>query len=131
MSGEFATDVAGAECGVLSARSCPVDFEGALRRLEDDTALLAEIADMFRDQCPEMVAQIRQAIHARDAAELKRSAHKLKGCVGYLGANDLARLAHRLECIGESGQLGEVHECFSELLAALDDVLQALAGRVA
>jgi HPt (histidine-containing phosphotransfer) domain-containing protein len=108
-----------------------LDLESALRRLEGDTALLAEIIVMFLRDYPEMVEHIRSAIDRQDAAALRRSAHKLKGCIGYFGAEDVVQLAYRLECMGEACKLDRAGDCFKDLLAALDELVKTLREKSA
>ena len=118
-------------CGNSCSSHARVDLVGALHRLEGDTGLLADVVAMFLAESPEMMGQIGAAIHNHDAAELRRSAHKLKGCLGYLCTSDVVQMAYRLECMGESCKLERAHDCFSELSAVLDEVLQALGEKTA
>jgi len=109
-----------------SGRRMVLDLDSALQRLDGDRQLLREVIAMFLEDCPRLVEQIRSSLHNQDTTELRRSAHKLKGCVGYIGAYGVAQLSHRLECIAESGKLEDVPACFNELLTMLDDVVQTL-----
>ena len=108
-----------------------VDLETALHRLEGDRELLREIIAMFLQEHPSMIEQIRAAIAEQNAGALQRAAHKLKGCVGYIAADDLAQLAYRLECMGRAAALDRAGECFNELLAVLEEVKQALLEKAA
>jgi HPt (histidine-containing phosphotransfer) domain-containing protein len=103
-----------------------LDLDAALRRLEGDRQLLREVIDLFLQDCPRLTKGIREAIDGRDAGELKRGAHKLKGCIGYLGADDAVQLAYRLECMGEAGKLEGAPECFRELLEVVEQVVRGL-----
>ncbi len=103
-----------------------LDLDAALRRLEGDRQLLREVIDLFLQDCPRLTGGIREAINSRDAAALKMGAHKLKGCIGYLGADDAVQMAYRLECMGETGNLERAPQCFRELLEVVEQVVQAL-----
>jgi HPt (histidine-containing phosphotransfer) domain-containing protein len=50
-----------------------------------DASLCAEIIQMFLEDCPVRVEEIRAAIDRRDAAALVSSAHALKGIGGVSG----------------------------------------------
>ena len=62
-----------------------------------------------------MVAEIRVAIETTDAAELRRSAHAMKGALNHLGAQSTANTARKLEMAGESGEINGADELFQQL----------------
>ena len=68
--------------------------------------LLQELAGLFLDECPQRMAEIREAIARRDAAALEQAAHALKGSVANFGARAAIEAAHRLEMAGARAGLG-------------------------
>src|SRR5271163_3546683 len=58
------------------------DRETLLGRFNGNRALLRMLVDTFRGDCPKMMARIRSALGARDAAAVADAAHGLKGPVG-------------------------------------------------
>ena len=49
-----------------------------------------------------MLAKVSAAIESGDSAQLRLSAHSLKGAAGHLGALDVAKIAGELEIAGEN-----------------------------
>lgn len=108
-----------------------LDLATALARVGGDEDLLKEIAQIFLDQCPEALDEVKRAIEARDAEALQHAAHSLKGSVGNFGAKIAYDAAFRLERLGRHGQFGETAETLAELeraLAALRPELEKLTA---
>jgi CheY-like chemotaxis protein/HPt (histidine-containing phosphotransfer) domain-containing protein len=104
-----------------------VDWAIALDRLQGDRGLLEEIVEVFREECPRLVAQARRAIAAGDAAELRLAAHTLKGALVNFAATDAVEAARRLEMIGKQGELAAASQAFEELERQLERLQPALA----
>ena len=74
-----------------------------------------------------MLAEIRQAIEARDAKTLRRSSHTMKSSVSNFGAKPLIAIAQTMEKHGKEESI----EGTSELLAAMEqEVARVLAALV-
>jgi PAS domain S-box-containing protein len=102
-----------------------LDWGGALRSLGDE-ALLREMAAMFLDECPKLMAAIDAAIGNGDAPELRRAAHTLRGSAQVVGARVVAQAALALETIGRAGQLQAAPAARRELEAELGRLPAAL-----
>jgi HPt (histidine-containing phosphotransfer) domain-containing protein len=63
----------------------------------DDPAFLAELIDTYLADAPDLLVAMRDALAAREAAELRRAAHTLKSTSAMLGARRLADLCRHLE----------------------------------
>lgn len=59
--------------------------------------LLAELIDLFLGESTPQVALLRKALERRDATELERAVHKLKGSSGNLGAMAMSALCADLQ----------------------------------
>jgi CheY-like chemotaxis protein len=103
------------------------DAAEALRHVGDDVGLLRDLAGMFEAEAPKMLAQVRAAVEAKDAAKLQRAAHTLKGAVGTFGARGTFEAALRLETMGRSCDLTGAPEATRELEHAVARLQQALA----
>lgn len=104
------------ENGAVEGQRAPaLDREVALSRVGGDMELLQEIAQLFLDDSARMLADIESAVQARDAKNLDRSAHTLKGCVLNFGAQRLYEAALALERMGRNGQLRDVDPAFRSL----------------
>jgi CheY-like chemotaxis protein len=106
------------------------DAAEALRHVGDDRGLLRDLAGMFEVEAPRMLAEVREAIAARDAARLQRAAHTLKGAVGTFGARATFAAALRLEVMGRDGDLSGAAEAAEALEQAVARLRQALAEYV-
>jgi len=82
-----------------------VDAEVLLARFEGDATLLGELAQIFLQECPRMVGEIRHALETQDAQALEMAAHALKGSIGNFGAKCAFDAALKLERIGRSENL--------------------------
>ncbi len=91
-----------------------------------DVELLKEIAIIFLEDYPKVLAEIRDAIADGDAKQLESSAHTLKGSVANFGAAAVVASALQLEQMGRAAQL----EQSSEVLRALEAGLCALRAEL-
>ncbi len=63
-----------------------IDFKLLLARVENDTAILEEMIDLYLDSSPRLLSEIEDAIDRGDARGLERAAHSLKGALQNLSA---------------------------------------------
>jgi two-component system, sensor histidine kinase and response regulator len=82
-----------------------VDVADLLQRLDGDRAFLAELVEIFRNDYPGEIRNAQEAIRRKDAAEVERVGHALKGALGNLSAVRASALAAEFETIGRSGDL--------------------------
>jgi len=72
---------------------------------------------------------VSEAVAKRDASDLHRAAHKLKGTVSTLGGKSATRVAMALETMGRSGELKDSEAALEQLrreMAALKKCLAEL-----
>ncbi|HEX8202001.1 MAG TPA: hypothetical protein VF590_16115, partial [Isosphaeraceae bacterium] len=75
------------------------DRAAALAGLQGDEDLLRDLATMYLDHYPQMIAELRAALGG-GPGDLYRAAHKLKGDIGYFAAPTALVAALRLAAIG-------------------------------
>jgi two-component system sensor histidine kinase/response regulator len=102
------------------------DREAALARVDGDLALLQELIRIFLDDFPRQLAEIRQAIAAKDASRLSRAAHSLGGAVGNFGAEPAHEAALRLEAISARTDMARAAAAAADLEEALERLRMAL-----
>jgi PAS domain S-box-containing protein len=107
-------------------------FDAALSRLDGNVPLFKSLIELFRQDVPELLTQLRLSIAVQDADTLRRAAHKLKGAVSIYDAHKSVELAKRLEKLARGNQFDEaeaisaaLHADIQLLLEALDDFYQA------
>ncbi len=98
----------------------------ALDRLGGDEELLREVAQLFLEEYPALVAQIRAAVSAGDADALQRAAHSLKGSVSNFGADAAYHAAFALELMGRSKEMDQAKGGLAALEESLEYIHPAL-----
>jgi CheY-like chemotaxis protein/HPt (histidine-containing phosphotransfer) domain-containing protein len=99
-----------------------LDLPQLRNRLGHDDALIRRIVGLFLDKSASWLADIRTAVHNRDARQLERAAHALKGSLANLTAHHGAEAAETLERLGRAGRLDQA----ADALARLDAVMRRL-----
>jgi HPt (histidine-containing phosphotransfer) domain-containing protein len=97
-----------------------LDRELALSRVGEDAELLKEIAALFMEDYPSVLAEIQAAAARGDALGVERAAHGLKGSVANFGAQAAVDAAFQIERMGRAGDLNRVSEAIDTLARALD-----------
>jgi HPt (histidine-containing phosphotransfer) domain-containing protein len=95
--------------------------------------LLRELAELFLEDSPHRLFEIRKALDSGDMDALRRSAHTLKGSAGSLCGKRTAELALRLEELADSRDLPAArlsYPMLAEEVRKLQQALVRLAGRV-
>src|SRR5204863_8820633 len=118
-----ALDVSGPED---EAPHAVFDLEAFSRQTGGDAALRAEIIEMFLEDCPVRVEEIRAAVARGDADALVSSAHALKGSAAYLSASIVRATAADLEHLGREPGLAGAPALMTGLDAAVAQLLPAL-----
>jgi HPt (histidine-containing phosphotransfer) domain-containing protein len=111
-----------------------LDKEGVLARFNGDAGLLREIVDVFLDVSPTLITELRAAASRRDLPVFKRTAHTLKGSLGYFGDSEALTRARALEARQEPVDWQAVEaECtaLEEAIQLLKPELAALAAETA
>lgn len=92
----------------------------------EDQELIMELIGIFREQCPEYLANIEQAVIEKQPQQLRKAAHTLKGSLGSMGADAAYDLALALETMGISEELEQAETAFERLKHQLDQLIQDL-----
>ena len=106
----------------------PVDLNAVLGRLNGDRELLAELAGLYLEDEPTLVAELEAADGGGDAEAIRRAAHAIKGCVANFAAAPDQAAALALENAGRGGELTSTPALLDTLRAELAAVRQALSG---
>jgi two-component system, sensor histidine kinase and response regulator len=85
----------------------PMDAAAALARVDGDEGFLGEMAVMFLEESPALLAQIRQAVAACDSAALVAPAHTLKNWMGNFVATAAYNATADLEALGRDKNLAK------------------------
>jgi PAS domain S-box-containing protein len=103
-----------------------LDATAVLTRVEGDLELLREIVDLFLNESPGLMSEIRESVTSRDPQGLEQAAHRLKGAISNFSANEAYQAALRLETMGREGDLQCAEEALTALQAAIERLKPAL-----
>jgi PAS domain S-box-containing protein len=95
-------------------------------RVDNDPQLLRDLVDLFLEDGPRLVNEIRVALDRKDAKAAERGAHSLKGCTSNLAAQMASEAAFKLERLARAGDLGDAESVLQELEGQLERLKPAL-----
>ena len=95
-------------------------------RVDGDPQLLRDLVDLFLEDCPRLVDEIRVALDRKDAKLVERDAHSLKGATGNLAAQMASEAARKLERFARAGDLLHAESELLELEWELERLKPAL-----
>jgi HPt (histidine-containing phosphotransfer) domain-containing protein len=97
--------------------------------------LVAQVINLYLDESPKLIAKLKRAAGASDAAEIANAAHTLKSSSANLGATGLTRLCGDIEASARadvteqaSTLVAQVETEFCSVQAALAAELERLAA---
>jgi HPt (histidine-containing phosphotransfer) domain-containing protein len=83
----------------------PQVFQALYASTGQDPEFLRELMDTYFQDAPQLLADMRAALAAGNAADFRRAAHSLKSNSANFGARHLAALCKELEDKGKAGVL--------------------------
>ena len=109
----------------------PFDREEMLERLDGDTELLDDVLQVFLEECPRMLQELRGAVDQGDPKLVRRAAHSMKGALLNISAAPAADKANQLELLGSEEQLAESAPVLERLQQEVERLQQVLAEQTA
>ncbi len=103
-----------------------LDVPSALAMASGDEELLSIIENKFVNRYPELLAQIREAIHTGNCELGRDATHTLKGNAGYLCAHELKKYAAVLEKLFREQQLDSAKAAMAGFEQALEHLVVAI-----
>ena len=101
--------------GMGAVRDHPFCLAEALERTGEDAQLLREMAELFIEDTPTLLAVMEQALADEDAEGVACAAHTLKGSVSNFAAKEATLAALNVETAGREGDLAEAAKAFEVL----------------
>ena len=102
------------------------DYLQARARAAQDEVLLREMATIFLQESSALMGRIEQALAERDASELERATHSLKGQSRCLAANQAQSAAEKLEEMARLRDFPAAAKALAELDGAMARLLPQL-----
>jgi two-component system, sensor histidine kinase and response regulator len=106
--------------------SSAVDLDDLLDRVGGDRDTVIELIEIFLEDAPALLAEIREA--GTDLTRLRRAAHTLKGASGNMGAHGAQASAERLQQAAASGDAAAAERERALLLDEMVRVTTTLEG---
>ena len=100
--------------------------EAIVAHFNGDEELVEQLVELFVDECPRMMNDVRHSIESGNAEALRRAAHSFKGCVGNFGDTGAVDAARSLEVLGRERRLGDARKELAWLEREVNDLLQAM-----
>ena len=91
------------------------DQEEALERAGDDMELLITVAEIFLEEMPGLLSDIKKSIEQMDSQGLKASAHTLKGSASNISAKAIASASLILESMGRNDDMKNAYKAYESL----------------
>jgi HPt (histidine-containing phosphotransfer) domain-containing protein len=92
-----------------------INLEELKEIMDNDMELIGECFDEFTKDWTEAFGNVKKAVIAKNASELDEAAHKLKGTLRYLAAEQAQQAAYELELAGKKNNLEGLDEKLSLL----------------
>ncbi len=102
------------------------DCDAALGNVPGGLDVLRELVEIFLDECPKILADLRQGLAERDPSSVRRAAHTLKSSSRIIVATTLADATARIEQLAADSALTDVDECFPGLETAATEACSAI-----
>jgi len=96
-----------------------IDMSKALERIEDDMELFREVAQLFIEECPNLLQELKQALQSQDMLSLQHTAHTMKGMVANFCAEKAVEASRSLEMAAKAGDIAGSDTAFTILEQAL------------
>jgi len=87
-----------------------IDLDELKEIMDNDMELIGECFREFNKDWPEAFGNIAKAVEVKDASQLDETAHKLKGTLRYLAADQAQKAAYELELAGKEQNLENLEE---------------------
>ena len=92
-----------------------MNYAAALSRLGGDADLFQDLAQFFLEDTPDLLQTMRMAITSKDAAELERAAHSMKGLAANFDGLPAVKAALIVERMGHAGDWNGAVERVEEI----------------
>jgi HPt (histidine-containing phosphotransfer) domain-containing protein len=111
-----------------------VDFDATLRNFDGDLEVLKAISQIFLEDAPEILADLKRHVQAEDVAKTSESLHKLKGLVANFHATQLVEKIAKSESAAREGQLimngDDTDQIAKEIATISGELRNYFAGKI-
>lgn len=97
-----------------------------LALFDGDTEFLSRIIEIFLEDCPKRMQDLRDSVLNEQADHIQKAAHAIKGAVAQFGAQSASELAQCLENHGRQCEMPEAREALGRLELQMACLVQDL-----
>ena len=105
-----------------------IDLKDALKRVQGDKELLAELFDIYQEDFVVKRQALGDAIAAHDIAKIKDIAHSMKGSSGNISAKPMYAACLQLEVLAKEGKTDGMLEVLSSIDSYFERIKIFAAG---
>jgi HPt (histidine-containing phosphotransfer) domain-containing protein len=106
----------------LDSSVVDLDWDQLNQLSEGNSEFELELLQMFTEDIPIYIEEIKNALVSQDLITLKRVSHQIKGSSSNIGAKKIESLAANLETVGSEN----TWELVTEVVAKLEEKLEVL-----
>lgn len=87
-----------------------LDLKEVLERVQDDRELLLELLDIFFEDYPKKIQEMRKSLRANNVSQVQDLAHSMKGASGNISAKKIYASFLTIEQMAKNNNLKAVEE---------------------
>lgn len=106
-----------------------INLEKAVRLMDGDQELFADLFDIILASLPEKYQNIETALAAESAEDLELYAHQFKGAMRNVAADDACALLEKLEKCGPRKDFAEARQLYPQVRPLIEQVLEFYRNR--
>jgi HPt (histidine-containing phosphotransfer) domain-containing protein len=106
----------------------PFDENALMDRVDGDVEFLEDTIGMLGEDGPGLLEAVRNAVTARDAEALAKSAHALKGMLSNFCAEPAEAAARELEAMGREERLENAEDAAATVERETERLVEALSA---
>ena len=105
----------------------PMDWDHLRLSVEQDENLLAQMIEIFLDQCPKSLRRLQKAIASQNTDDIEQAAHALKGILSHFGQSSAKSMANNIENMARAGRMRRSHCLFDALAHEVTHMLSQMS----
>jgi PAS domain S-box-containing protein len=104
--------------------------EDLINRVNGDLDLLKDLSDLYLEEYPQRLEEVRNGIEQHDFSNIKKAVHNLKGVYLNFGSDKAAEVAKKIEKLASANDLDGISNLYNELELCSNELQKALEGIV-